>query len=60
MKRKVSIIILALVMSLMSFMAGTKVNTKNSIDLNTVIDYEITDCGLMLYTKDGSGYYLKK
>ena len=33
--------------------------TENYIDLRTVTGYSGTATGLMLYTKDGNGYYLE-
>lgn len=30
------------------------------LNMNTVTDFEATETGLTLYTKDGSGYYLEK
>ena len=32
----------------------------NYIDMDTVIDFDITECGLQLYFNDGSGYYLER
>lgn len=60
MKRKILTITLMLTISILSFIGGTKTNTENSLNMNTVIDYEITETGLMLYTNDGNGYYIEK
>lgn len=30
------------------------------LNMNTVTDFEATETGLTLYTKDGSGYYWEK
>lgn len=60
MKRKIITFILALLMCVISFIGGTYINTNNHLNLNTVIGFDATDIGLMLYTNDGNGYYLEK
>ena len=32
----------------------------NFIDMRDVVDYETTETGLMIYLKDGSGYYFER
>ena len=32
---------------------------ENCIDMSTVIDFDVTETGLYLYTDDGNGYYWK-
>lgn len=60
MKKKILMTILLLTTSVISFIGGTKINTNNSLNLNTVNGFEATEKGLMLYTNDGNGYYLEK
>ena len=57
---KVLIIIVALLIGFVGFILGTKVNTKHSINLNTVVGFDATETGLMIYTNDGNGYYFDK
>ena len=35
-------------------------NNSDMLNMNTVTDFEATKTGLMLYTKDDSGYYWEK
>lgn len=59
--RKDIITMIAISVSLfLGVLIGTKINTNDSLNLNTVVDFEATEDGLMLYTQDGSGYYLEK
>lgn len=30
------------------------------LDLNTVVDYDVSENGILLYTSDGNGYYIEK
>ena len=60
MKKKILMTILLLTTSVISFIGGTKINTDNSLNLNTVNGFEATESGLMLHTNDGNGYYLEK
>lgn len=60
MKNRVLIIISMILISTVSFIGGTKTNTENHLNMETVIDFEATETGLMLYTNDGNGYYLEK
>ncbi len=60
MKRKILTVISMLIISILSFIGGTKANTENSLNMNTVVNYETTESGLMLYTNDGNGYYIEK
>lgn len=57
---KLFIVGVALLIGIVGFILGTKVNTKHSINLNTVIGFDATETGLMLYTDDGNGYYFDK
>lgn len=49
-----SIIALLLAITVMSSGHSTE-----CVDMNTVVDYEATADGLLLTTKDGSGYFLE-
>lgn len=75
MKAKVIYIIATATLTLLAFFIGkftaptviktetpTVLQTDNSdmLNMNTVTDFEATKTGLMLYTKDGSGYYWEK
>lgn len=60
MKKKTLTIIIALLISFVSFIGGTHTNTKNHLNLNTVIGFDVTEDGVMLYTNDGNGYYFEK
>ena len=48
------IITLLLVIGVMSSRHSTE-----CLDMNTVVDYEATDAGLLLITENGSGYFLE-
>lgn len=60
MKKKILIVLTMVAISIVSFIGGTKTNTNDNINMNTVIDFEATDKGLMLYTEDGCGYYWER
>lgn len=60
MKRKIITLITAILISVVSFICGTRTNTEHHLNLQTVIDFEATESGLMLYTNDGNGYYLER
>lgn len=60
MKKRVFTIILMLVISIISFISGSYINTNNHLNLNTIVGFDTTETGLMLYTNDGGGYYLER
>lgn len=60
MRKKILIVITMLLISVVSFIGGTKTNTEHHLNMKTVVDFEVTENGLMLYTNDGNGYYLEK
>ena len=60
MGKRVFIVIIALLISAISFVAGTCTNTKNHLNMNTVVGFDATEYGVMLYTSDGNGYYIEK
>lgn len=41
-----------------AFLLGKSMHDKEKyLNMETIIDYNATDTGLMLYTADGNGYY---
>lgn len=75
MKAKVIYIIATAALTLSAFFIGkftaptviktetptaSQTNNSDMLNMNTVTDFEATKTGLMLYTKDGSGYYWEK
>lgn len=60
MKKKILIVITMITISIASFICGTKTNTNDNINMNTIVDFEATEYGLMLYTDDGCGYYWER
>lgn len=60
MKRKALLFITMLSISIMSFMAGTQINTENHLNMKTIIDYTVSEDGIILHINDGSGYWIEK
>lgn len=60
MKNKILTVITVLVISVVSFICGTQTNTEHHLNLKTVVGFDATESGLMLYTNDGNGYYLER
>ena len=60
MKKKLLMVVITMLVSIVSFIGGTHTNTNNHLNLHTVIGFDATEDGLMLYTNDGSGYYFGK
>ena len=60
MKNYILTIIIAVVVSIVSFIYGTQTNTEHHLNLKTVVGFDVTERGLMLYTDDGNGYYLER
>lgn len=60
MKKKILMIIAVILVGVISFIGGTHTNTKDHLNMNTVVGFDATESGLMLYTDDGNGYYLEK
>lgn len=51
----------AAVMSMAAFSLGKSMPDKEKyINMETVVDFDATETGLMLYTSDGSGYYWER
>lgn len=62
MKRKIIYGVVMVVAIATAFLIGAKTapptqNSKDILDIRTVTDFDATDTGVMLYTKDGDGYY---
>lgn len=60
MKRIVSTVAIILLISIISFIAGTQINTENHLNMKTIIDYTVSEDGIMLHINDGSGYWIEK
>lgn len=61
MKKKIRYIALTLALTVSAFLLGKSVPDKeNYLDMETVVDFNATETGLMLYTSDGSGYYWER
>lgn len=65
MKRKMVYVVVMVVAIATAFLIGTKTtpptqNSKDILDMRTVTDFKATDTGVMLYTKDGDGYYWER
>ena len=59
--KKITYIVLTLALTVSAFLLGKSVRDKeNYINMETVVDFDATETGLMLYTSDGSGYYWEK
>lgn len=61
MKKKIAYITLTLALTTSAFLLGKSVPDKeNYLNMETVVDFDATETGLMLYTQDGSGYYWER
>ena len=61
MKKKIAYITLTLALTTSAFLLGKSVPDKeNYLNMETVVDFDATETGLMLYTSDGSGYYWER
>lgn len=65
MKRKIIYGACMVVAIATAFLIGAKTapptqNSKDMLDMRTVTDFDATDTGLTLYTKDGDGYYCER
>lgn len=56
----VAVILVGIILFICGFIGGTHTNTKDHLNMNTVVGFDATESGLMLYTEDGSGYYFEK
>mgnify|MGYP007127997028 FL=1 len=74
MKRKITYLITTTALVMGAFFIGkitaptvvktevisSEIENPDMLNMNTVTDFEATKTGLMLYTKDDSGYYWEK
>jgi hypothetical protein len=74
MKRKITYLITTTALVMGAFFIGkitaptvvktevisSEIENPDMFNMNTVTDFEATETGLTLYTKDGSGYYWEK
>lgn len=61
MKKKITYIALTLALTVSAFLLGKSMPDKeNYLDMETIVDFDATETGLMLYTQDGSGYYWER
>lgn len=61
MKKKIAYITLTLALTASAFLLGKSMPDKeNYLNMETVVDFDATETGLMLYTQDGSGYYWER
>lgn len=60
-KKIIGYIMLTAAISVAAFFMGRNCpNKENFLDMQTVVDFDATETGLMLYTQDGSGYYWER
>ena len=60
-KKIIGYIMLTAAISVAAFLLGKNCpNKENFLDMQTVVDFDATETGLMLYTQDGSGYYWER
>lgn len=61
MKKKIAYIALTLALTTSAFLLGKSMPDKEKyLDMETIVDFNATETGLMLYTQDGSGYYWER
>lgn len=61
MKKKIAYITLTLALTTSAFFVGKNLPPReNYLNMETVVDFDATETGLMLYTSDGSGYYWER
>ena len=59
--KKIAYIVLTLALTASAFFIGKNLPPReNYLDMETVVDFDATKTGLMLYTQDGSGYYWER
>lgn len=59
--KKITYIALTLALTVSAFLLGKSMPDKeNYLDMETIVDFDATETGLMLYTQDGSGYYWER
>ena len=61
MKKKIAYITLTLALTMSAFFVGKTLPSREKyLDMETIVDFNATETGLMLYTQDGSGYYWER
>ena len=61
MKKKIAYIVLTLTLTASAFLLGKSMPDKeNYINMESVVDFDATETGLMLYTANGDGYYWER
>ena len=61
MKKKIAYIVLTMALTASAFLLGKSMPDKeNYINMESVIDFDATETGLMLYTANGDGYYWER
>ena len=59
--KKITYIALTLALTVSAFLLGKSMPDKeNYLDMETIVDFDATETGLMLYTQDGFGYYWER
>lgn len=59
--KKIAYIVLTMALTASAFLLGKSIPDKeNYLNMETVVDFDATETGLMLYTQDGSGYYWER
>ena len=60
-KKVTGYVILTAALTASAFLLGRNFPSReNYLDMETVVDFNATETGLMLYTQDGSGYYWER
>ena len=60
-KKIIGYIMLTAAISVAAFLLGRNFPSReNYLDMETVVDFNATETGLMFYTQDGSGYYWER
>lgn len=61
MKKKIAYIVLTMALTASAFLLGMDLpNKENYLNMETVVDFDATETGLMLYTANGDGYYWER
>ena len=61
MKKKIAYIVLTMALTASAFLLGKSMPDKeNYINMESVIDFDATETGLMLSTANGDGYYWER
>ena len=61
MAKKITYVALILALTMSAFLLGKSMPDKeNYINMESVVDFDATETGLMLYTANGDGYYWER